>query len=90
MNDAVKAEAERAISEAGLPPLVIPKGKDLGRTLTSRVNAFERRCLLRYLERNGGNITRSAEAAGRNRTEFYKLLARHKIDPKVFRCAPSS
>jgi len=42
---------------------------------------FTRRYLLQLLEVAGGNVTRAARLAGRNRTDFYKILARHDIDP---------
>jgi len=32
-----------------------------------------------------GNVTRAAKLAGRNRTEFYKLLNRHKLEAALFR-----
>ncbi|MDN5874453.1 MAG: sigma-54 dependent transcriptional regulator [Sinobacteraceae bacterium] len=47
----------------------------------------ERRYLVQVLEIAGGNVTRAAQLAQRNRTEFYKLLNRHDIDPHRFRAA---
>ena len=35
----------------------------------------------------GGNVTKAARLAGRNRTEFYRLLERHSIEPSVFKVA---
>lgn len=32
-----------------------------------------------------GNVTHAARLAQRNRTEFYKLLARHDIDPAHYK-----
>jgi len=32
-----------------------------------------------------GNVTQAARLAKRNRTEFYKLLGRHQLDPKIFK-----
>ncbi len=49
--------------------------------------AFERRYLISLLRAAGGNVTFAAKTAGRNRTEFYKLLSRHELDPKDFRKA---
>ncbi len=46
---------------------------------------FERRYLLSLLRATAGNMTVAARTAGRNRTEFYKLLNRHELDPKDFR-----
>lgn len=47
--------------------------------------AFEYDYLVQLLETTGGNVTRAARVAQRNRTEFYKLLARHGIDPASFK-----
>ena len=30
-----------------------------------------------------GNVTQAARMAGRNRTEFYKLLSRHGLDAMI-------
>jgi two-component system response regulator GlrR len=46
---------------------------------------FEYEYLVHLLETTGGNITHAARIAQRNRTEFYKLLARHNIDPVRFK-----
>jgi len=48
---------------------------------------FERDYLVKTLQMTAGNVTHAAKQAGRNRTEFYKLLHRHKIDPKHYRIA---
>ena len=47
--------------------------------------AFEYEYLVQLLETTGGNVTRAARVAQRNRTEFYKLLARHNIDPGSYK-----
>lgn len=47
--------------------------------------AFERRYLVTVLRTANGNVTLAARLAGRNRTEFYKLLNRHDLDPASFR-----
>ena len=47
--------------------------------------AFEYDYLVQLLETTGGNVTRAARVARRNRTEFYKLLARHDIDPGSYK-----
>ena len=46
---------------------------------------FERDYLVRILRITGGNVTQAAKIAQRNRTEFYKLLERHKLEPKLFK-----
>jgi len=47
--------------------------------------AFERDYLVRILKITGGNVTRAARLAGRNRTEFYRLLERHSLEPSMFK-----
>jgi two-component system response regulator GlrR len=49
---------------------------------------FTRNYLRQLLEASGGNISRAARLAGRNRTDFYKLMSRHGIDPAAFKPAP--
>ncbi len=48
-------------------------------------DSFTRHYLIRLLQITGGNVSRSARLARRNRTEFYKLLGRHGIDPAEFK-----
>ncbi|WP_414842991.1 two-component system response regulator GlrR [Halomonas sp. SSL-5] len=47
--------------------------------------AFERRYLIKVLKLTEGNVTQAARIAGRNRTDFYKLLARHDLEPASFK-----
>jgi two-component system response regulator GlrR len=47
--------------------------------------SFEYRYLVDLLAATSGNVARAARIAGRNRTEFYKLLARHQIEPAAFK-----
>jgi two-component system response regulator GlrR len=49
--------------------------------------AFERDYLVRILKITGGNVTKAARLAGRNRTEFYRLLERHSLEPGMFKAA---
>ena len=46
---------------------------------------FERDYLVRLLQTTVGNVAHAARLAQRNRTEFYKLLARHGLDPVNFK-----
>ena len=48
---------------------------------------FERDYLAQILRITEGNVTQAARLAKRNRTEFYKLLQRHQLDPKLFKTA---
>ncbi|MBS9403219.1 two-component system response regulator GlrR [Halomonas sp. TRM85114] len=47
--------------------------------------AFERSYLIKVLKITEGNVTQAARIAGRNRTDFYKLLARHDLEPSPFK-----
>ncbi len=46
---------------------------------------FERDYLIELLQMTLGNVSQAADLAKRNRTDFYKLLNRHKLDPSLFR-----
>jgi len=48
---------------------------------------FERDYLVRALKIAEGSVTQAARLSGRNRTEFYKLLQKHQIEPALFRRA---
>ena len=50
--------------------------------------AFERDYLMRILGMTRGNVTHAASLAGRNRTEFYRLLERHSLTPGMFKPSP--
>ena len=47
--------------------------------------AFERDYLVSILRMTRGNVTHAARLAGRNRTEFYRLLERHSRTPGMFK-----
>lgn len=51
---------------------------------TARKN-FEQQYLINLLKATQGNVTQAARIAGRNRTEFYKILQRHHINPSLFK-----
>lgn len=53
--------------------------------LTTAHRAFERDYLTEILKVTNGNVTRAASMAKRNRTEFHRLLKKHKIEAKSFR-----
>ena len=46
---------------------------------------FEHDYLVRLLQATQGNVSQAARLARRNRTEFYKLLHRHDLEPAFFR-----
>jgi two-component system, NtrC family, response regulator GlrR len=55
------------------------------RPLVEARGAFERDYLARVLRMSGGNVSEAARLAGRNRTEFYRLLKRHRLRPADFK-----
>ena len=46
---------------------------------------FTRRYLVQLLQITEGNVSQAARLARRNRTDFYKLLSRHGIEPDSFK-----
>lgn len=46
---------------------------------------FEQQYLINLLKATQGNVTQAARIADRNRTEFYKILDRHHINPALFK-----
>jgi two-component system response regulator GlrR len=54
-------------------------------TFADARNQFELNYLRKLLQMTKGNVTNAARLAGRNRTEFYKLLARHALDAADFK-----
>ena len=62
---------------APLPETLLP--------LNEARRAFERDYLVRVLRMTRGNVTQAARLAGRNRTEFYRLLNRHALEPAAFK-----
>ncbi len=46
---------------------------------------FSRNYLRELLEITQGNVTQAARLADRNRTDFYKLLNRHEVNPALFK-----
>jgi len=54
-------------------------------TLSQARDQFERQYLVRVLKMTDGNVSRAAELAGRNRTDFYKLLKRHDLSAAEFK-----
>lgn len=53
--------------------------------LTEAKKRFERDYLLKILQLTNGNVTQASRLADRNRTEFYKLLHRHHLEPAEFK-----
>ncbi|MDH5545962.1 MAG: sigma 54-interacting transcriptional regulator [Gammaproteobacteria bacterium] len=57
--------------------------------LTEAKRRFEHDYLLKLLQLTSGNVSQAARLANRNRTEFYKLLHRHHLNPAEFKLARS-
>ncbi len=55
--------------------------------LTEAKRRFEHDYLMKLLQLTSGNVSQAARLANRNRTEFYKLLHRHHLEPAEFKAA---
>lgn len=83
-------EQSFALCTTAIIPLSLVKKalRDKHDNIPSLIDAkkgFERDYLLMLLRMTGGNVTQAARLAKRNRTDFYKLLHRHHVDPGVFK-----
>jgi two-component system response regulator GlrR len=81
-----------ALSTSPVVPATLVQGalKTQTETLSSFEEArrrFEREYLAQVLKITSGNVSQAARLAKRNRTEFYKLLQRHHLDPRLFKNA---
>ncbi len=54
-------------------------------SLEEAKSRFERDYLIRILKITEGNVTQAAKLSKRNRTEFYKLLQKHQLNPSLIR-----
>jgi two-component system response regulator GlrR len=54
-------------------------------SLAEAKNNFERDYLIETLKKTHGNVSKAARAAKRNRTDFYKLMARHNLQASMFK-----
>jgi two-component system response regulator GlrR len=59
-------------------------------SLAEAQSRFERDYLVRIMQVTQGNVAQAARLAKRNRTEFYKLLNRHHLEPALFRESSTS
>ncbi|MGB1906132.1 MAG: sigma 54-interacting transcriptional regulator, partial [Spongiibacter sp.] len=60
------------------------QGKPLPKLAEARAE-FEQHYLRQLLANTGGNMSQAAKVAGRNRSDFYKLVKKHGIDPERLR-----
>ncbi len=63
----------------------IHNAEEMLTSLEEAKRRFERDYLIRILKITEGNVTQAAKLSKRNRTEFYKLLQKHQIDPSLNR-----
>jgi two-component system, NtrC family, response regulator GlrR len=74
-----------------IPAMFVQRAlRDRRREMISLAEAkrrFEREYLTQLLQITSGNVSQAARLAKRNRTEFYKLLHRHCLDPALFKSA---
>ncbi|MCX7165838.1 MAG: response regulator [Rhodocyclales bacterium] len=89
----LKSVVEQTLTLAVAPQVPVTLVRRLLKEETEREMAalddarrgFEYDYLVQLLDTTGGNVTHAARIAKRNRTEFYKLLARHGIDPGTYK-----
>jgi len=83
---------EQAVALATTPLIPVPLAQQAIQNQQTELASFEdarrrfeREYLTQLLKITEGNVTQAARLAKRNRTEFYKLLGRHQLDPKLFK-----
>jgi two-component system, NtrC family, response regulator GlrR len=70
--------AEQVRSAIGEQSTVLP-------SFSQARDEFTRNYLSQLLQITGGNVSHAARLAKRNRTDFYKLLGRHQLNPDHFK-----
>lgn len=73
------ALTQAPVIHAALVEQALAKDPSHWPTLTEARDQVERQYLIRVLRMTEGQVTRAAELAGRNRTDFYKLLKKHDL-----------
>jgi two-component system, NtrC family, response regulator GlrR len=66
------------------------RDEDHSMSLEEAKRRFERDYLIRMLKITGGNVAHAARLSLKNRTEFYKLLRKHALDPAAFKPSQDS
>jgi two-component system response regulator GlrR len=84
MSQLVALSPGSVISKALVQQQVAGSGDD-PQSFTDARNDFERAYLVKVIAEEAGNVTRAARRAKRNRTDFYKLLAKHNIAPAAYK-----
>ncbi|MDE2584933.1 MAG: sigma 54-interacting transcriptional regulator [Betaproteobacteria bacterium] len=90
LQNAVEQAVALSPPAGGLIPAALIQGALRGdssgiTSLDEAKRGFERDYLVRLLRLTAGSVSQAARLAQRNRTEFYKLLERHQLDPKRFK-----
>lgn len=80
----VVLSATSVISECSVKATLEPQREQL-QSLATAKSEFERQYLIQVLKQAKGNVSQAARAAQRNRTDFYKLMARHDLQPGQFK-----
>lgn len=73
------ALTQSPVISASLVEQALSQNSSYWPTLSEARDQFERQYLIRVLQMTEGNVTRAAELAGRNRTDFHKLLKKHEL-----------
>jgi two-component system response regulator GlrR len=82
----------RQAATTGAGAVITPEQIDEAQGQTTQLPSFDeardeftRRYLVQLLQITEGNVSQAARLAKRNRTDFYKLLSRHGIEPEEFK-----
>lgn len=81
----------KVASQENLPVTVITSEMCSFKAMKQKmIETFEREYLNRLMREHQGNVSHAAQAAGKERREFGKMLKKYKIDPKQFRSDDNS
>jgi len=80
------------VGDLGLPggarqdgaPMALAAARPYKAEKAQVLEAFERQYITRLMTEHKGNVSRAAQAAGKERRDLGKLLKRHGVDPRVF------
>lgn len=73
------------LRQASPPVTESPTGGSFQEQKAALIEQFERHYLRKLLATHAGNVTQSAQAAGKHRRALTELLRKHEIDPDAFR-----
>ncbi|MCM2310753.1 MAG: response regulator [Steroidobacteraceae bacterium] len=82
----------RQAAATGAGPVITPEQVQEAQGQTTQLPSFDeardeftRSYLVQLLQITEGNVSQAARMAKRNRTDFYKLLAKHGVEPEKFK-----